>query len=386
MSLLKYVHRKNTDSVKWDGLSGTFGREGMLPMWVADMDFETPECVKKALNEYVDRGVFGYHIAPDGYYDAFINWQKTRHNHTVSREAMGFVPGVVTGFNLCINAFTKVNDSVIVLTPVYYPFFHAVNDNSRRLVSRPLVNEGGYYTIDFALFEKLIVENDVKAFILCSPHNPVGRVWKQDELKALMDICKKHGVFVISDEIHQDFTYGEHVHIPTAAVGDYDDMLVTLTAPSKTFNLAACQNSVLLIPNEKLREQYAEALKGIHLFGGNSFGYVAAEAAWKGGAQWLDELRDVIHANYLYIKDALAKELPGATVSPLEGTYLLWVDLAGCGLKGKALETAIMDAGLAPDFGEWFGGEEYSGCIRLNLATTLENVKTAVESIVKAAR
>lgn len=386
MSLLKYVDRKNTDCVKWDALEENFGTSDVLPMWVADMDFETPECVKDALLKYVNHGAFGYGKVPGGYYDAFINWQKTRHSHTVTRDAMRFVPGVVTGFNLCVRAFTEVNDSVIVLTPVYYPFFGAVKDNGRKLVTCPLKNEGGYYTVDFALFEEKIVENGVKAFILCSPHNPIGRVWKKEELRALMDICKKHNVFVISDEIHQDFTYGDHVHIPTAAVGEYDDMLVTLTAPSKTFNLAACQNSVLLIPDEKLREKYDDSVKGIHVSWGNAFGYIAAEAAWKGGAAWLDELRGVIYGNYMYIKNTLADKLPDAVVSPLEGTYLLWVDLTKYGVVGKALESAILEAGLAPDFGEWFGGEDYAGCIRLNLATRGENVELAVESIIKAVK
>ncbi len=327
MSLIKYVNRKNTDCEKWDGLTDMYGQQGLLAMWVADMDFQVSEAVIKALSDYANTGVFGYYRTPDSYYNAFIQWEKEVHNFHIQKEWIRFSPGVVSGFYWIVQYMTQPGDAVIVTTPVYYPFLNAVKDNGCRLVTSQLVNTDGAYTIDFADFEKKIVEYQVKIFILCSPHNPVGRVWTKAELKQLFEICRRHKVFVVSDEIHHDLVYDGHEHIPSLSVGDYDDMMVMLTSPSKTFNLAGCQNSIIVIPDENLRRQWDDFTNRLRVTGGNAFGYIAAEAAYTGGYEWYEEVKEMIYDNYRYMKNAFKEELPGAVVSPLEGTYLAWIDL-----------------------------------------------------------
>ena len=215
MEELIYVDRRNSNCNKWDGQTAMFGEEGLNAMWVADMDFKIPQCVQKALHEYVDFGAIGYYRIPDGYYDAFINWEKKHFDFEVKREWLRFAPGVVAAFNWMIQMLTKKGDAVIVMTPVYYPFLQAVTNNERKLITSDLVNENGNYTIDFNDFEKKIVDNDVKTFILCSPHNPVGRVWRKEELKEMFKICHRHHVYVISDEIHQDFVFGDKKQTPS---------------------------------------------------------------------------------------------------------------------------------------------------------------------------
>ena len=382
MSQVKYVDRRNTNSTKWDGLTGTFGEDGLLPLWVADMDFQAPDCVTEALNTYVSQGVFGYYQIPDSYYQAFINWEKEQHSYETKKEWLRFSPGVVCAFHWITQFMTKPDDAVIVLTPVYYPFFHAVDNNFRKLVTSDLINTDGVYTIDFEDFEQKIVDNHVSLFILCSPHNPAGRVWTRDELKTLLDICKKHHVFVISDEIHHDLTFAEHTHIPSFTVGDYDDMMITVTAPSKTFNLAGCQNSVIIIPDEALRKKWDAFVAGIRVVNGNAFGYIAAEAAYTGGHAWYEEVKEIIYDNYLLVKNSFEKELPDIVVSPLEGTYLCWIDMKAY-IKPEDMKDFIQKkCRLAMDYGDWFGGERFGSFVRMNLATSKENVEKAVNVII----
>ncbi len=383
MPLVKYVDRKNTNSNKWDGQTGMFGEEGLLPLWVADMDFQVPDCVIKSLDAYISKGVFGYYQIPDSYYQAFINWEKTYHSYEVHREWLRFSPGVVAAFNWITQFITKKEDAVIVLTPVYYPFLHAVKNNRRRLITSDLINTDGVYTIDFQDFEEKIIENHVSLFILCSPHNPAGRVWTREELKRLLTICRRHNVFVISDEIHQDITFNGHTHIPSFTAGAYDDMMITVTAPSKTFNLAGCQNSVIIIPDEALRKKWDEYITGIRILNGNAFGYIAAEAAYRDGRQWFEEVREIIYGNYLFVKDTFAKELPKAVVSPLEGTYLCWIDMKAYVKPENMKEFMQKKCRLALDYGDWFGGERFASFVRMNLATSRENVEKAVAAIVR---
>lgn len=382
MEEIKYVERRNTNCNKWDAQTKMFGEEGLHAMWVADMDFRVPQCVVDALEEYVQFGVYGYYKVPEEYYQAFINWEKTYHGYEAKKEWIRFSPGVVAGFHWLVQMFTEPGDAVIVNTPVYYPFLHAVENNSRTLICSELVNNGGCYTIDFEDFEKKIVENKVKLFILCSPHNPAGRVWKKEELETLFAICRKHEVYVISDEIHQDLVFGDHEHIPSLMIGDYQDMIVTLTAPSKTFNLAGGQNSIVMIPDEKLRNMWDTYTAGNRVLGGTSFGYVAAQAAYENGREWLEGVKEKIKDNYEYLCREFAKELPKAVVTPLEGTYLCWVDL-GAYVKAEEMKEVIQKkCRLAVDYGDWFGGEQFATFIRLNLATSLENVKIAVDALV----
>lgn len=380
--MLEYVDRRGTGSEKWDGQEKTFGENGLLGMWVADMDFKTAPCVRQALARLVDEGVFGYNIPPEGYYTAFADWQWERHGYAVDRKWLRFTPGVVTGLNLLVQMLTEVQDAVIILSPVYYPFANAVRNNDRRLIECDLVNDGGAYSVDFEKFERDIVENDVRAFILCSPHNPVGRVWTSEELRRMLDICKAHDVKVIADEIHNDFVFEPYTHHCAAIVGSYDDILVTLMAPSKTFNLAGCQNAFVIIPDEGLRQQFDALQKTLAMTNGSMFGYVAAEAAYRGGAAWFDELKQTVWENYTFARDYLAEQLPQAVVTELQGTYLMWIDF-GAYLAPAEMEDFFQHrCRLAVDYGHWFGKSGQT-MVRLNLATSRENVQTAVTAIAR---
>ena len=379
-----FVDRRNTDSLKWDALKGTFGEDGLLAMWVADMDFKVPACVQEAQHRYIDVGAQGYYSVPASYYDAFIAWEKKYHGYEVKREHIRYSPGVVSAFNWFVQFMTEPGDGVIVLTPVYYPFLNAVKENGRTLVACDLVKREGRYTVDLDAFRKAIVENNVKAFIFCSPHNPLGRVWTREELKGMLDICKEHNVFVISDEIHHDIVFAPAEHIPSATVGDYDGNLVTLTAPSKTFNLAACQNSIVIIPDGEIRRRFDAYTENLHVTWGTPFGYIAAEAAYTGGRPWLDEVLSIIHGNYLYVKEALAKALPKVGTEPLEGTYLMWLDFSAYLAPEEIADFMQKECRIAFDYGRWFGGEGTGACVRMNLATSREVVEEAVKRIVEA--
>lgn len=378
---VEFVDRLNTDCNKWDNLVPMFGEDGLQAMWVADMDFRAPQCVLSAIQEYLKVGVLGYYKPSPAYKQAFIDWEEKYHGYSVKAEWLRFAPGVVPAFNWFIRSMTRPGDSIIVQTPVYYPFLDGVKNNGRRLVCSDLINRGGAYTVDLEGFERKIAENNVKMFILSSPHNPVGRVWTRAELKGMLDLCKKHGVFVVSDEIHHDIVFGGNRHIPSATVGDYDDMLVTLTAATKTFNLAGCQNSFVIIPDPGIRKKYDEFTEGIRIRGGNPFGYIAVEAAYREGRPWFDEVKDIIYGNYLYAKDALEKAMPDTVVPPLEGTYLMWIDF-GAYLNASEIKGFMQKkCRLAFDYGDWFGGERFGTFIRMNLATSRELVEKAVSSI-----
>ena len=256
-----------------------------------------------------------------------------------------------------------------------------MTSNKRALVESHLINKDGYYRIDFEDFEEKILDQGVKLFILCSPHNPIGRVWDRDELVGLLDICKRNGVYVIADEIHQDIIIGDKFQYTAASLGDYSKILVTLTAATKTFNLAACQNSFLIIEDEDIRARYDAFAEKIRSTSGNAFGYIAVQAAYEAGRDWLEEVLGLIRANYSLLKEGLALRLPEARLTPLEGTYLAWLDL-GAYLGPDDIEDTIKNkCGLAVDFGSWFGGQKYAGFIRINLATSRENIEILLDRL-----
>lgn len=384
MSQVIYKDRLGTDCNKWDGCEEKFGDEHLLPLWVADMDFEAPSCVKQALKEYVDFGVFGYYQIPNRYYEVFINWEKTYHDYDVKKEWIRFAPGVVPAFNWLIHILTNEQDGVLITPPVYYPFKDAVVNNNRTLVESPLMRLEDHYELDYEDFERKIKEQNVKLFIFCTPHNPVGRVWKKEEIVKVLDICKKYGVYVIADEIHQDIIMDGYQKVTAAATGNYDEIMVTLTAATKTFNLAGCQNSIVVIPNESLRKRYDDYLTRLRITGGNAFGYIAVQSAYEGGRKWLDEVLNIIEENYHLMKSILEEKLPKVWIPKLEGTYLMWIDL-GAYVSADEIESVIQkDCGLAVDYGSWFGGEAYGTFIRVNLATREENIRLAAEKIVEA--
>ena len=380
---LIFRDRRGTNAMKWNYLDRIgFKGENLLGMWVADMDFASPECVRRALREAADFGVFGYDAAPKEYHEAFIAWEKERHGLEIDREWIRFSPGVVTGFYWLVKMLTEPGDSVLIQTPVYYPFMSAIEDQGRKLVRSELVNTNGIYTVDFEDFERKITEEAVRVFILCSPHNPIGRIWTRAELAKMLEICRRHSVKVISDEIHHDFELGGHKHTPTLAVGDYGDMVAMLTAPSKTFNLAGLQNSFVILPDKDIRDRYDAALRDVHIMGGNSLGNVAAAAAYTGGADWLESVLRTVEDNDALFRARLAEGLPKAVISPLEGTYLLWVDL-GAYVAAEDIKTVMEErCGLALDYGTQFGGN--APChIRVNLATDGAVVEEAAARLIR---
>lgn len=380
--------RHGTSCYKWDILEEKYGSADLISMWVADMDFKSPKEVVEALHKMVEFGVFGYTFPKDSFYQSFINWEKRRHNWEVEKDWIRFAPGVVSGIFWGVSILTEKDDAVIINMPVYYPFHNAIKNLGRKLISSELVNTNGIYTIDFEDFEKKIVENNVKLYILCSPHNPVGRVWKEEELTRLFEICEKHNVKIISDEIHHDIIIGENAHAPSASVanGKFSESIITLTSASKTFNLAGMKNSFVIIENEEIRKKFDSFVESINDDTGNMLGYCAIEAAYNNGEEWLETVLDIIKDNYKYIVEKLEKELPKVKVTPLEGTYLAWLDLSEhLGKVGEAEMKEFIEtkARLAVDYGEWFG-DGGRGFIRLNLATKPEFVEKAINGIIFA--
>ena len=377
------VERKGTYSLKWDALDKRFGNADLISMWVADMEIKAPKEVIEALKERCEHGVFGYSYVSDEYYNSVINWLKEKHNYEIKKEWLRFTNGVVTAIYCFVNIFTKVDDAVLILTPVYYPFHNAVKDNNRKLITCDLKNTDGYFTIDYEEVEKKIVENNVKLFIQCSPHNPAGRVWKEEELAKILEICKKHNVLVISDEIHQDIIMKGYKHIPSAIVanGKYADNLITVSAASKTFNLAGLIHSNIIISNAELRKKYDEEIKKINQTEINILGMLATQVAYEKGSEWLENVKEIIEDNFNYLKTELNKHIPEITITNLEGTYLVFLDLRKIIPIDKVKEFIQDKCNLAIDFGEWFGAS-FKGFIRVNLATDPKIVKKAVENII----
>lgn len=379
---LIYIDRRNTDCCKWDGEREQFGETELLPLWIADMDFLCPAAVRQAITEWASQGVFGYYQTPDRYFEAFRRWELEEHGFAVKREWMRFSPGIVSAIYWIVQMFTQPGDPVTVLTPVYYPFLHAVEDNGRKLVCCDLTCAEGRYTVDFAQLEQSFASTGSKLLIFSSPHNPVGRVWSREELEKLCRLCEKYGVIVLSDEIHQDLVLGEQPHIPTASLGI--GKVITCISSSKTFNIAGLKNSCVLIPDPALREVYDRFAGGIHVMDGASVGYVAATAALESGKPWLESLKEQVRENYQAACAELMDCLPKAVIAPLEGTYLMWLDLRAY-VQPEQIHTLVQEVcGLAVDYGEWFGGKQYQGMIRLNLATSLENIMLAVERLCAA--
>ena len=373
--------RRHTDSAKWDSLRETFGTEDLLPLWVADMDFKTPACVRDALHRAVDQGAFGYYKIPTAYHDAILSWEQRRHRMTWQKDWLRSTSGVGSGLFHVVQAITQPGDAILLQTPVYYPFYRVIRETGRTLVCNPLKENNGLYTIDLEDFERKIQEEHVKVFLLCSPHNPVGRVWTKEELEGMLQCCQRHQVQVIADEIHHDIIMPGHTHISAASLCRDEDKPITFFSASKTFNLAAMKNSVLVLPQKKQRDQFDAFETRLGTSPGSTLDYVAVTAAFSGGDAWLDVVLDEIYGNYLLMKETLA-DLPGVTVSPLQGTYLLWVHL-GTAVAPKDLHRFIQEeCRIAPDYGHWFfpTGKEDTH-IRLNLAAPRSTIQKAAEQL-----
>lgn len=378
------VNRENTNSLKWDTKEDIrFKTEGLIPMWVADMEFKAPEEVIDALNKRISHGVFGYTRLWDGYFEAFFNWQKTRYNIDLQKEWISFSNGLVTALYWLVNAFTNKGEAVIILTPVYYPFHNAVKDNERTLITCDLKNDNGIFSIDFEELENKIIKNKVKLLIFCNPHNPVGRVWTKDEIEKVFEICKRHNLYIVSDEIHQDINIGVRPFISALSVKkEYRDKLIVLNSASKTFNLASLLNSHVIIPNEETRKIYKKYANTVNRSELSLIGMTATEAAYKYGSDWLDGLLKTIKRNYQYIKDEFQNKVPEIIISPLEGTYLPFFDLRNIVNPNRVKEFIQDDCKIAIDFGEWFGSN-FKGFIRVNIATDFKYIEIFANNVVK---
>jgi cysteine-S-conjugate beta-lyase len=364
----KEINRVKTASVKWDEVETLFGDKEILPMWVADMDFRAPEPVIEAIKERAEHGIFGYTTRPESYYEAVIDWMKRRHQWKVEKEWIFHTPGVVPALSLIVQTFTKPGEKIIIQSPVYYPFTNVIEKHGRTIVSNPLKFEDGQYQMDYDDLEGKI-DSKTKLIIISSPHNPVGRVWKKEELIRLGEICLKHNILVVSDEIHFDLVYKGHTHTPFAAISEeFAQNSIVCTAPSKTFNLAGLQTSNIIIPNEKIRAKFSNALETVSIGLISTFGLVGTESAYRYGEEWLEELLQYLQQNVDFLTDYIETNIRDLKVIQPEGTYLVWIDCRGLGIDAKALETLMQkDAKVALDEGYIFG-KEGEGFTRINIA------------------
>lgn len=353
----KQIDRYNTNSAKFDTAVAQGYPADVLPLWVADMDFQAPECVQEALHKAADYGIFGYSFLGDGYVKAVQNWFAKRFDWQVERDWLITTPGVVFALSTVVRAVTNPGDAVLVQPPVYYPFYRVINNNGRKLVESPMLYENGRYTIDYADFEEKIIQNDVKMFILCSPHNPVCRVWTVEELAKIGAICKKHNVIVVSDEIHCDFAFPEHPHTPfVKACPEMQDRTIICTAPSKSFNLAGLQVSNIFIPGRELYEKVKTEMGIISYDSPNNLGCIACQAAYEGGEAWLDACKAYMRENLEFVRTFLAEHLPAIKLVEPEGTYFAWLDCTGLGMTKEELDDVIIHkAKLWLDSGAIFG-------------------------------
>lgn len=376
------IDRKNTNSLKYDFAVERNRPANVLPLWVADMDFQTAPGIIKTVVETAAHGIYGYTETKEDYVQAAINWYEKRFGITYSSEWLIKTPGIVFALALAVKAYTNPGDGVIIQTPVYYPFYEVIRDNDRKIIENPLVNTDNRFTIDFEDFENKIVAEKVKLFILCSPHNPVGRVWKKEELERLIAICKKHHTIIISDEIHCDFTYEGYTHYPTLKVGtNYADGIIVCTSPGKTFNIAGLQVSNIFIPNRELRARFQKELNASGYSQLNTFGVKAGKAAYETGEAWLEELKRYLKENLEFVRSFLAEYLPEIKLTEPEGTYLIWLDMSALGLSKEALNDLILNkAGLWLDAGHIFG-EAYEQYQRIVIASPREILVQAFEKL-----
>jgi cystathionine beta-lyase len=379
------VERRNTDSIKWDFGMKRMGRDDLLPMWVADMDFRLPDEILSDLRKRVDHGVFGYTDPGETYYGTVKYWYKKRHGFDINSKWIVVTPGVVYAIACAIRALTEPGDAVLIQQPVYYPFEGTIIANGRKAVNSQLVYRYGRYEIDFADFEKKIIDNNVKLFLLCSPHNPVGRVWTKQELLKIADICAAHDVYVFADEIHSDFVYKGYKHTPYITLGEtYNQKLIVGTSASKTFNLAGLQVANIIIPNAKVNSIFRRENAANGYSQPNILGMTATGSVYMRGEKWLDELLVYLEGNLAYVRNFLREKLPQVKLVEPEGTYLIWLDFSGVTKDPKELEKIIVDkAKLWLDSGDIFG-RKTALFERMNIACPRKILEQAMEQLYDA--
>ena len=383
----RIIDRKGTSCLKYDFGMKRKGRTDLLPMWVADMDFALPEEILADFHKRIDHGIFGYTDPDAEYFAALDRWFSLHHGYHIQPEWVTLGCGVVFGLATGVKAFTELGDAVLIQQPVYYPFREVIEDNGRKFINSQLRYENGKYTIDFADFEQKILENQVKVFLLCSPHNPAGRVWTKEELTRLGEICLKHRVIILDDEIHCDFVYAPHHFTSFLALDEkYRDNLVVFNSPSKTFNVAGLQPGNIIIPNKELRRRYRKANAAAGYSQGSIMGQVAVKSCYTKGDAWVKELVEYIAGNIAWVRDFVKENLPKATFVEPEGTYLVWIDFSGYGLSDEELEHLVVDeAKLWLDSGKIFGPatsqfERFNmACPRATVEKAFHQLKVALE-------
>lgn len=375
--------RKNTGCIKHDLWKEVGKNKNTIPLWIADMDFQTAPEITQALIDRAQKGIFGYSMPDEQYYNAVINWYKRKFDYSINKEYILTSPGIVFALNNIIRALTNEGDSILIQRPVYYPFSNAINQNNRKLINNPLVYKGNKYSINFEDFEQKIVDNNVKLFILCSPHNPVCRVWTKEELTKIAEICIKHNVLIIADEIHADFIHkGTHTMFPTLSK-EVENICITCTSPSKTFNIAGLQISNVLISNKEIREKVKKEFTRSGYGEPNVFGLIAVVAAYEKGEQWLQEMLTYIRSNFAKLNTYLEKNLPKIKMIEPQGTYLAWLDFSEYNFTEAKLEEVITNANLWLDAGTMFGPEG-KNFQRINVACSWSILEKALENLAKA--
>lgn len=361
------IERKGSDCFKWDALPSMYGRDDLLPMWVADMDFRSPDFVMDAIRHRCEHQVLGYTMPSEGYWQAVESWLGRRYGINTTKGELHFIPGIVAGIAYALLCLTNPGDKVLVTTPVYPPFLNLPKESGRMLVCSQLKIENGRFAIDFDDFERKV--DGCKMFIMSNPHNPAGTVWGADVLRHIADICKRHNVIVISDEIHADLTLSPHKHVSYSTVSDdARSNSITFMAPSKTFNIAGLGSSVCYIADEALRKRFFGWLDALGVAGGNIFAFTAAEAAFANGEEWLKQMLDYLKGNVLALRAFLNDRLPKVKAVLPEASYLAWLDFSDYGIPHKELaDKLINEARVALNDGTTFGGSDYECCFRINL-------------------
>jgi cystathionine beta-lyase len=377
------VERAGTNSVKYDLREERFGKSDIIPMWVADMDFKTPDFIIEAIKERLDHPVLAYSIRSEEWYQSIIDWQLKRHQWQVEKDWIQYSPGVVPGLVMSILGMTKPGDEIIVQPPVYFPFFSSVEENDRKCVHNPLILKDGRYHFDLKDFEEKA--KTAKMLLLCNPANPTGTAWTKEELKAIGDICVKHKLIIVSDEIHSDLIYKPFKHIPMASISkEIAKQTVTFMAPSKTFNVAALSSSYAIISNKRWRAAYERMMNATHLFIGNIAGNVGLEAAYTHGEQWLEEMIEYLQNNRDYVSNFLKEKVPLVKMVPAEATYLLWLDFEKTGLSHEEINNKLInEASLGFNDGMDFG-KNGRFFYRMNIAcpkSTVEKALIALEKV-----
>ena len=375
----KIIPRRGTNSVKWDVAK----EDGVIPMWVADMDFQAAPCIRQALKERMDHGVFGYTLVPNSYYESIISWFDRRHQWHIERDWILYTSGVVPAISAIIKALTEPGDKVLVQTPVYNCFFSSIRNNGCTTAENALVRKGNSYEIDFDDFEKQAADEKTKVFLLCNPHNPAGRVWTPEELSRMNDICLKHGVQVISDEIHCELVMPGYKFTPFAAVSKAcQDNCITTNSPTKSFNIAGLQIANIITNNDTIKRKIDRAININEVCDVNPFGVIALQAAYNEGESWIDQLNLYLWENYKVLKDFFQEHLPKLKVLKLEGTYLVWIDISATGLKADELTNELLQHGkVMVNSGTMYGKTTGADYLRLNIAMPRSLMLEALQRI-----